>query len=74
MSYLILGAALELAKYLGPSYAAGFLKDCGVSPDVVEELLKKEFQLYHQREANPTTSRKHNTAAELAESHSLSRG
>lgn len=46
MSYLILGAALELARYLGPSYAAGFLKDRGVSPDVVEELLKKEFQLY----------------------------
>ncbi len=46
MSNLILGAALELARYLGPSYAAAFLEDRGVSPAVAVELLEKEFQLH----------------------------
>ena len=46
MSAFILGAALELARWLGPSHAAAFLADHGIAPEVADELLAKEKQLH----------------------------
>jgi len=46
MSNLVLGTALELARWLGPSAAAAFLEDEGIASEVAKELLAKEMQLY----------------------------